>query len=333
MLAQRNAVEEAASMLSSKHASDARISALWALIRMQKDDARDAVRGMLADKDNELQKLAVYGVGLWRDTMAAPSLRTLLGSRDPHLSRGAAEALGRTGDKGSLNAILEAAPNERFGFHAAAYALYETGDPAAVKAAAKGKLGVAAAVAQTALSMLSLPQPPSVPALPLVTPSAPPDPALRQQQFARVHELLSSLKNGAAPRGEILFKSERARCTACHAVSGEGGNLGPDLTKIGAIRTATDLLEAIVFPSSSYVRSYEPILVRLKSGVEHYGMIRDETPETIRLATGPDTEVPLPRREIDTMSEGMMSLMPPGFDGVLAAQELVDLVTYLLTLR
>jgi len=93
------------------------------------------------------------------------------------------------------------------------------------------------------------------------------------------------------------------------------------------------LMEAIVYPSASYVRSYEPLTVRLKSGEEHYGIIRDETQDALRLATSPVTEVSLKRSQISGMTEGTMSLMPPGFDGLLTPKELADLVAYLMTLR
>ena len=333
LLAKRSAVGDAAKMLSQKQPRDTRLNALWALIRIQSEDSRAQIRAVLSDKDAEIQKLAIYGAGLWRDGHSVTQLRNALESKDAELSRAAAEALGRIGDKESITALLNNTPSERIGFHSTAYALYEIGDAAGITKAAAGKQGPAAQSAETALAMLSLPHPPSVPSLPLVTPTAAIDPQQRQQQFARVHELLAFVKTGNASRGEDLFKSERALCTSCHAVSNTGGNLGPDLTKVGAIRTATDLLEAIIYPSSSYVRSYEPAIIGLKSGQELYGIVKDEKQDTVRLATGPSTEVSLPRLEISGITEGSMSLMPPGFDGILSPQEIADLVTYLLTLR
>lgn len=333
ILAKRGEVRETAKRLAADSSRDARLNALWTLIRIHGADARSAVRRVLKDTDREVQLLSVYGAGLWRDSLAAADLQQILEAPDPHVSRGAAEALGRIGGTASIEALVRRAPQERFGFHATAYALYEAGDAASIAAAAAGRIGPSAEAAEMALAMLSLPQPPSVPALPLVAPAALVDPALQQQQIARLHELLAFLKTASVQRGETVFKSERFLCVSCHAVAGIGGNLGPDLTKVGAIRTATDLMEAIVFPSNSFVRSYEPLLVRLRSGLEHYGILKDETPEIVRLATGPATEVSVPRKEIGGITEGAMSLMPPGFDALLSPQELADLVTYLLTLR
>jgi hypothetical protein len=41
-----------------------------------------------------------------------------------------------------------------------------------------------------------------------------------------------------------------------------GGKVGPDLTSVGQIRTERDLLEAVVYPSASFVRSYEQLTRR-----------------------------------------------------------------------
>jgi putative membrane-bound dehydrogenase-like protein len=334
LLARRDAVGELSNVATRDPSSTARTNALWSLIRIRSESARTAIRAALGDKDESVRSLAIYGAGLLRDRGAVGALRGMLASELPQHARGAAEALGRLMDKGSVESLVRNAPAERFGFHATAYALYEIGDTVALSQMSGVPSGGAGAdVVKTALAMLALPKAPSVPALPLVQPAAPVDAALRQAQLARIHELLASLKGGDAKKGAEMFVGQKANCALCHAVAGTGGVLGPDLTKIGAIRTATDLMEAVVYPSASYVRSYEPLTVRLKSGEEHYGIIRDETQEALRLATSPATEVSLNRSQIFGMTEGTMSLMPPGFDGVLTSKELADLVAYLMTLR
>src|SRR5262249_28781892 len=81
--------------------------------------------------------------------------------------------------------------------------------------------------------------------------------AIRQQdagkQQARLEELSPLLDGGEVQRGrELFFANKKAICATCHAVQGQGGQIGPDLSKIGAIRAPRDLLEAIVFPSASF---------------------------------------------------------------------------------
>jgi putative membrane-bound dehydrogenase-like protein len=335
LLARRGAVDELSKVATGGASGAARLNAVWSLIRIGSEGARAAVRTALGDRDAAVRSLAIYGAGLLRDGGAAGPLRGLLASDVPHHARGAAEALGRLKDKGSIGALVRNAPSDRFGFHSTAYALYEIGDPEALSkvSGSPGGVGPGDGVVKTALAMLALPKPPSVVVLPLVQPAGKIDPALRQAQLARVHELLALMKGGDAKKGAELFAGPRANCALCHAVAGAGGILGPDLTKVGAIRTATDLMEAIVYPSASYVRSYEPLTVRLKSGEEHYGIIRDEAQDALRMATSPLTEVSLKRSQVATMTEGTVSLMPSGFDGALTPRELADLVAYLMTLR
>src|SRR5712692_7069118 len=102
--------------------------------------------------------------------------------------------------------------------------------------------------------------------------------------------MLRSLKDGDIRRGQAVFNSSRASCASCHAIGYLGGNVGPDLTHIGKIRTDRDLLESMIFPSASIVRSYEPVLVATRAGKFINGLIRKDGPEEIVLATGPNQE-------------------------------------------
>jgi putative membrane-bound dehydrogenase-like protein len=155
----------------------------------------------------------------------------------------------------------------------------------------------------------------------------------RARQMARLDELSRSLAGGDAPRGREVFLGAKASCTACHAVQGQGGHLGPDLTKIGAIRTGRDLLEAIVFPSASFVRGYEPYVVTTKKGQAFSGVIRHESADAIVLASSATAETRIPRAEVEEMEPGKVSIMPEGLDKQLTRREMADLLAYLLSLR
>ena len=89
------------------------------------------------------------------------------------------------------------------------------------------------------------------------------------------------------------------------------------------------MLEAIVFPSASLVRSYEPVQVTTKSGKVHNGLIRKDTPEEIVLVTGPNQEVRIARDDIEEMQPSKISVMPAGLDQQLTLRELADLVAFL----
>jgi putative heme-binding domain-containing protein len=148
------------------------------------------------------------------------------------------------------------------------------------------------------------------------------------QQRARLDALATELPKGDVRRGHQVFRSTKSTCTTCHAMAYVGGTLGPDLTKIGGTRTERDLLEAIVFPSASFVRSYESAFVKTKTG-EQLGILKKDAADEVILATGPGTEARIPRGDVVDIQPAPVSLMPPGMDGILTPSEIADLVAFL----
>jgi putative membrane-bound dehydrogenase-like protein len=148
-------------------------------------------------------------------------------------------------------------------------------------------------------------------------------------QRARIEELLPAMASGDVRRGHAVFNSAKASCSACHRMGYGGGDTGPELSKIGEIRTERDLLESILFPSLSFVRSYEPMLLVTNDGRAVSGVIRDETEEGYVVATGPNEEVRLPRDIVEQVLPNTISVMPAGLDKQLTVQELADLVAFL----
>ncbi len=149
------------------------------------------------------------------------------------------------------------------------------------------------------------------------------------KQKSRLEQLMTILRAGDVRRGQLVFHSEKAACFSCHAIGYRGGNVGPDLTRIGSVRAERDLLEAIVFPSASLVRSFEPVAVATSDGKIYNGLIRGETAEELRLATGANQEARIVRKDIEEMRPSNVSIMPAGLDQQLSHQELADLVAFL----
>ena len=152
-------------------------------------------------------------------------------------------------------------------------------------------------------------------------------------QKAHLDALLASTKGGDIRRGQALFNSPKVACASCHAIGYLGGHVGPDLTKIGQIRNERDLLEAIVYPNASFVRSYEPMIVATKGGEEFSGVLRKDSPEEVVLATGPSAEQHIPRGDISDMRPGAVSVMPSGLAEQLTKEELADLLAFLKATR
>jgi putative membrane-bound dehydrogenase-like protein len=154
-------------------------------------------------------------------------------------------------------------------------------------------------------------------------------------QREKLETLLATLKDtsGDIQRGRAIFHGKKAACASCHAIAYVGGKVGPDLTKVGEIRNQRDLVEAIAFPSASFVRSYEPVQVVTVDGRQVSGLVREDTPAELVLATAADKEERIARDEIETIRPGTVSVMPQGLDQQLSAQELADVVAFLQSCR
>ena len=150
-----------------------------------------------------------------------------------------------------------------------------------------------------------------------------------KQQRARLDETVKTLKAGDVRRGQAVFNSTKTSCIACHTIGYVGGKLGPDLTRIGSLRNERDLLESILFPSASFVRSYEPLTVRTKDGRVFNGIPKKDAPDEIVLVLAADKEQRIAREDVDEVQPGKVSIMPSGLDQQLTPQDLADLIAFL----
>jgi putative membrane-bound dehydrogenase-like protein len=153
------------------------------------------------------------------------------------------------------------------------------------------------------------------------------------KQKAHLDELEATLPAGDAEQGRLVFFGKKAACFTCHAIGTEGGRIGPDLSKIGGIRSGRDLLESIVFPSASFARGYEPYLIETKDGRLFNGIVARETAEAIYLQTTERAEIRIPRKTVATIERSRVSIMPQGLDAQLSKQELGDLLAFLKSLK
>jgi putative membrane-bound dehydrogenase-like protein len=157
--------------------------------------------------------------------------------------------------------------------------------------------------------------------------------ALRQtnaQLWDEIQSIQALLPSADVRRGQIVFQSSKAACSTCHQMGYLGGTVGPDLSRIGKIRSTQDLLEAILAPSASFVRSYEPVVVATDGGLVYAGVLKDETPQELVLALDAQKTVRIPKEEIEERQMGDVSVMPAGLNKQLSQQQLADLVKFLM---
>ena len=152
----------------------------------------------------------------------------------------------------------------------------------------------------------------------------------RIQKLRQLEPLLEAGGNLSA--GRALFFG-KAACFNCHAIGTEGGRLGPDLTSVGAIRSGHDILEAITFPSATFVPDYETQRVTTKAGQTYSGIVSQigSNREVMFLMLGINQQVRIPRDEIAVRGAVPTSLMPEGYATLLTSKELRDLLAFLRT--
>jgi putative heme-binding domain-containing protein len=140
-------------------------------------------------------------------------------------------------------------------------------------------------------------------------------------------------RSGDAARGKELFFGQVATCAKCHKVRGEGKEVGPDLSEIGSKLSKEALYLSILDPSAGVSFNYETWLVRDFNGTVLTGVLVSQTDAEIELKTAEAIVHKLPRGDIDQVKKSATSLMPADLQKQLKAQDLVDLVEYLTTLK
>lgn len=139
---------------------------------------------------------------------------------------------------------------------------------------------------------------------------------------------------GDPAAGQTLFFDEvgPAACIKCHAVAGEGADVGPELTDVAATQTLEYIYESIMNPSAEIAAGgYEPVLVQLRDGTLISGIINaeDEATLTIKDKEGIVTEVNKSEIQRERRYPDEPSIMPSNFAELLTVKQVADLIAYM----
>jgi quinoprotein glucose dehydrogenase len=155
-----------------------------------------------------------------------------------------------------------------------------------------------------------------------------------QRSAGRLGPWRECFVGGDATRGrEVFCEKAEAGCLRCHKVRGLGGDVGPDLSTIGARLDRVTLAKSILFPNDTIAAGYENTLLKLKDGTQHIGIV---TPEhegrfVLRPLTG---GAPVEVRSADVAERSRLpSPMPEGLGPVLGKRDLRDVVEFLAGLK
>lgn len=129
---------------------------------------------------------------------------------------------------------------------------------------------------------------------------------------------------GNASRGRAIFNRT---CFQCHTLYGVGGKVGPDLT--GSNRGDLDyLLQNVVDPNALIPNEYRTSTIEMKDDRVITGIVKSQDNNALTVATANDLLV-LPRKDISSIQQSELSMMPEGLLDNLPDQEIRDLIYYL----
>ena len=136
---------------------------------------------------------------------------------------------------------------------------------------------------------------------------------------------------GNADSGADLF-SGKGECSSCHMVNGQGGRLGPDLSRVGEDQTPEDLLNSMLNPDAEVAPRWWTIQVAGEDGEIREGFRMNEDSFSLRIMDADANLWSFQKRDIESYERSEKSTMP-GYGQALSDGELDDLVAYLFSLR
>ena len=138
---------------------------------------------------------------------------------------------------------------------------------------------------------------------------------------------------GDPEQGRSVY--QRAQCSNCHILDGEGEGIGPQLSSVGALRGVEHLRQIILQPESHTLIDPEGFQVNLAvrvvtvGGEEIVGRRVNEDSFTIQLRDQQNRYYSFRKTEAEAIRREPGTRLMPSFEGVFSDQEIEDLVAYL----
>ncbi len=132
--------------------------------------------------------------------------------------------------------------------------------------------------------------------------------------------------------GQKMFAA--ALCSQCHRMGNDGGAQGPDLSGLGARTAPADVLMSIVQPNAVLSDQYANSVIGRVDGGKTIGRILNEEGDKLELSVNPfdpSVTISVNRSDILSIDRSPDSPMPVGLINSLNAQEVADLLAYLVS--
>ena len=148
----------------------------------------------------------------------------------------------------------------------------------------------------------------------------------------KVWETAKAEKSFDFANGQKMFAA--ALCSQCHRLGDNGGAQGPDLSGLGARTAPADVLMSIVQPSAIVSDQYSNSVIGRVDGGKTIGRILNEEGDKLQLAVNPfdfSVQLSINRSDILSIDRSAESPMPVGLLNSLNAEEVADLLAYLIS--
>mgnify|MGYP003649569886 CR=1 FL=1 len=143
-----------------------------------------------------------------------------------------------------------------------------------------------------------------------------------------VEAFKETLYGGDNGKGWDYFaNNSTGQCIRCHNMGGSGGDVGPELTNIGAILTREQILEAMIEPSARLSPGYGTVSLTLKDGQKITGTLLEENDEELILQTSEAEPLEIAISRIDKRINNPSSMPPMGT--LMSKSEIRDMVEFL----
>ena len=138
-----------------------------------------------------------------------------------------------------------------------------------------------------------------------------------------------ALAGGDPQRGSNeFFQNAVLPCARCHKVFGEGGEAGPNLSRVGAQHPIEYLLESVVRPNAHIAQGFDLVNITMANGDTESGSVVSESASQIVLKRGDGSQLTLDPKQVKQRVTAPSS-MPEIYAQVLTRAQLRDVVAFL----
>jgi putative heme-binding domain-containing protein len=139
----------------------------------------------------------------------------------------------------------------------------------------------------------------------------------------------AAVKTGDAARGETVFNG-KGNCASCHRIGATGSRVGPNLSDVGATRSAGALQRSLVDPSSQMMPVNRPVRAVMKDGTTISGRRLNEDTYSVQIIDDHERLHSLLKSNLRELTISTTSPMP-SYKGTLSDGDIADVLAYLLS--